>query len=58
MKFQVSELTEVILTMICVALIGLFFGAVLFGWLAGCGEHYIDAKGRTHNIECFKEQQQ
>jgi len=39
------------------AVAGLFFGAVLFGWAAGCGEHYIDAYGQTHYIsyaECLK----
>ena len=43
------------------AVAGLFFGAVLFGWAAGCGEHYIDAYGQTHYIsyaECLKGEQQ
>jgi hypothetical protein len=54
---KISERTEVILTLICMILIGLFFGAVLFGWAAGCGEHYIDSKGQTHYTECFKREQ-
>ncbi len=36
------------------AVAGLFFGAVLVGWLSGCGEHYVDINGVTHNNECFK----
>lgn len=45
-----SELLDGVL--LCVA--GLFFGAVLYGWLAGCGEHYVDVNGITHTYECFK----
>ena len=54
MKLRISERTETVLTLICMILMGLFFGAVLFGWAAGCGEHYIDSKGQTHYTECFR----
>lgn len=36
------------------AVAGLLSGVVLFGWLTGCGEHYIDAAGNTHIYECYK----
>lgn len=28
------------------------FAVVLAAWLAGCGEPYVDSKGRTHIDEC------
>ena len=39
------------------ALIGLVFvvafAVALAEWFAGCGEHYIDANGKTHINECL-----
>lgn len=39
------------------ALIGLVFvvgfAVALAEWFAGCGEHYIDAKGKTHINKCL-----
>jgi hypothetical protein len=26
---------------------------VLLEWAAGCGEHYIDAKGQSHQNQCL-----
>lgn len=34
-----------------VALMGLFL-LLLTEWLMGCGESYVDAKGKTHTGEC------
>jgi hypothetical protein len=41
-------------SMLFFAMAGLLFGAVLIGWLSGCGEHYVDINGVSHNYECFK----
>jgi hypothetical protein len=39
------------------ALIGLamigFFVVMVAEWAAGCGETYIDSKGKTHQNECI-----
>ena len=43
-----------LLALLFFAVAGLFFGTVLVGWATGCGEHYVDANGVTHNYECFK----
>lgn len=43
-----------VVTLVLFGLLGLLFGAVLIGWATGCGEHYVDANGVTHNYECFK----
>ena len=29
-----------------------FFCLMLIEWMAGCGESYVDAKGKTHINEC------
>jgi hypothetical protein len=34
-----------------VVLIG-FFCLMLIEWAAGCGESYVDSKGKTHINEC------
>ena len=38
------------------ALIGLVFvvgfAVVLVEWASGCGESYVDSKGKTHSNEC------
>ena len=32
----------------------LIFFVVLFAeWMAGCGETYVDSKGKTHQNECI-----
>jgi len=31
---------------------GILLAALTIEWLAGCGEHYIDAQGTVHNYEC------
>jgi hypothetical protein len=31
----------------------LFFAVMLAEWFAGCGETYVDSKGKTHNHECL-----
>jgi uncharacterized ion transporter superfamily protein YfcC len=51
---KITPRTELVLTLFLFSLMGMFFGAVLIGWLTGCGEHYVDANGVTHNYECFK----
>jgi len=43
-----------VLSMMFFAMAGLFLGVVLFGWITGCGEHYIDAAGNAHVYECYK----
>lgn len=44
------------ITWLVQALIGLvliaFFCLMLIEWAAGCGESYVDAKGKTHINEC------
>lgn len=40
-------------TLILFSLLGLLFGAVLIGWATGCGEHYVDINGTTHQYECY-----
>lgn len=29
-----------------------FFAAILIDWAVGCGETYVDSKGKTHKNEC------
>ena len=36
------------------AFVGVAIAFILLGWLYGCGEHYVDAQGKTHIIECPK----
>ena len=31
----------------------IFFVVLLAEWAAGCGESYVDAKGKTHVGECI-----
>ena len=40
-------------TLVLFSLLGLLFGAVLIGWATGCGEHYVDINGTTHQYECY-----
>lgn len=30
-----------------------FFVVLLAEWMAGCGETYVDSKGKTHPNECI-----
>lgn len=30
-----------------------FFAFVILEWMAGCGETYVDAQGKTHQHECI-----
>jgi hypothetical protein len=45
------------LTWLIQALIGLVFvvgfAFLAAEWFAGCGEHYVDAKGQTHINRCL-----
>jgi hypothetical protein len=39
---------------VVVALAFLIFFAIVFAeWMAGCGETYVDSKGRRHSHECL-----
>ena len=29
-----------------------FFAYLLVEWAVGCGEHYVDSKGKVHTNEC------
>lgn len=31
----------------------LFFVVLFAEWMAGCGETYVDSKGKTHQNECI-----
>jgi hypothetical protein len=50
MKLTRSDVAALVLF----GLLGALLGVTLFGWLSGCGEHYVDINGVTHQYECFK----
>lgn len=52
-KLTRSDVTALVLF----GLLGALFGVTLFGWAAGCGEHYVDINGKTHQYECFEDRQ-
>lgn len=50
---QQETFKEKIVAILIFAALGVFMAGVLIEWLAGCGEHYIDANGSTHQYECI-----
>jgi len=44
-------LKTIIQTLFGLAL-GAFFVLMLVEWMAGCGESYVDSKGKTHINDC------
>lgn len=46
-----------IFTFIAQGILGLLlmalFGVMFVEWMAGCGESYVDSKGKTHANECI-----
>jgi hypothetical protein len=38
---------------ILMAIAGILLAVLMLEWMAGCGEHYIDAKGITHQNQCL-----
>jgi hypothetical protein len=38
---------------ILMSLAGILLAVLMLEWMAGCGEHYIDAKGITHQNQCL-----
>lgn len=46
---------QMLLEIVLLSIFGLFLMFVFYGWLSGCGEHYIDANGISHVYECMKE---
>lgn len=49
MKMTRSDVAALVLF----GLLGALFGVTLVGWASGCGEHYVDINGTTHQYECF-----
>ena len=49
---SIKRITRWVLTALCMVLFCTFMAVVLIEWMAGCGESYIDANGRTHLNEC------
>lgn len=47
-----KRITRWVLTAVGMVLFCTFMAVVLIEWMAGCGESYIDANGRTHLNEC------
>jgi len=47
-----KRITRWVLTAVVMVLFCTFMAVVLIEWMAGCGESYIDANGRTHLNEC------
>ena len=47
-----KRITRWLLTALGMVLFCTFMAVVVIEWMAGCGESYIDAKGRTHLYEC------
>lgn len=48
-----EPLRDQILCCLVFAALGVLMAGVLIEWAAGCGEHYIDAAGVTHQNECI-----
>jgi hypothetical protein len=48
MKELLLWLAQGILGIVLIA----FFALMLVEWMAGCGESYVDSKGKTHINEC------
>ncbi len=47
-----ESLSEKVFATLLFALLGVLLAFVLIEWAAGCGEHYIDANGITHQYQC------
>jgi len=47
-----KRITRWLLTAVLTLLFCIFMAVVVIEWMAGCGESYIDANGRTHLHEC------
>jgi hypothetical protein len=47
-----ESMSEKIVATLFFALLGVLLAVVLIEWAAGCGEHYIDAQGITHQYQC------
>ena len=47
-----ESMSEKVFATLLFAMLGVLLAVVLIEWLAGCGEHYIDANGITHQHQC------
>lgn len=47
-----ETMAEKVAALAVFALLGVLMAGVLIEWAAGCGEHYVDSKGVTHQNEC------
>ena len=47
-----ETLKEKIVAVLIFAALGVVMAGVLIEWAAGCGEHYVDAAGGTHQNQC------
>ena len=46
------NIKEAVAACVLVLVTGLLIAVVLIEWAAGCGEHYIDARGTVHINQC------